>query len=168
MSLSRHGRFTSQSLLLCPPLGKPAFARNSFPRLGVVSYTVWKPFQAQARCSRAGKASPCVRPAGLAGARSLGKLRAMLPAPARHPGMGGLARTGFTTPQLAAHGWRERGRCALLGVSCCFSCVRQINKLWLKIKSVLALPSFMFILSKELEMPKEREAECFSLICGSG
>lgn len=168
MGLSRRGRFTSQSPLLCPPLGKPAFARNSFPRLGVVSYTAWKPFQAQARCSHAGKASPCVRLAGLAGAGSPGKLRVVLPALVQQPRMGGLARTAFATPQLAAHGQRERGRCALPSVSCCFSCAQQINKLWLKIKSPLALPPFMFILSKELEMPKEREADCFSLICRSG
>lgn len=69
---------------------------------------------------------------------------------------------------MVAHGRRKRGRCALLRVSCCFSCVRQINKLWLRTKSVLASPPFMFIPSKELETPKEREADCSSLVCGSG
>lgn len=86
----------------------------------------------------------------------------------RRLGMGRLARTGFTTPQLSARGWRERGRCALLIISCCFSRVRQIDKLWLKINPVPAWPPFTFTLNEELEMPKEREADCFSPVCGSG
>lgn len=32
---------------------------------------------------------------------------------------------------------------------------------WLKTKLVLVLPPFMFTLSKELEMPKEGEVDCF-------
>lgn len=74
VSLSRHGSITNQTLLPCPPSGKPALARNSFPVFGVVSHTVWKPFQAQARCSCDGKACPSAGLAGTAGARSPGEL----------------------------------------------------------------------------------------------
>lgn len=56
----------------------------------------------------------------------------------QHARVGEDSRSSFTTPQVAAQGQWEGGGCSLIRVNCSFSCLQQINKFWLEIKSLLA------------------------------